>query len=56
VPFSLVTFFWASKRKSPAAGLPPAIFVLVFHTETNGGIRFTPPALQTANPGNPQKQ
>jgi hypothetical protein len=24
VPFSLVTFFWASKRKSPAAGLPPA--------------------------------
>ena len=25
VPFSLVTFFWASKRKSPAAGLPPAV-------------------------------
>ena len=24
VLFSLVTFFWASKRKLPAAGLPPA--------------------------------
>jgi len=24
VPFSLVTFSWAGKRKSPAAGLPPA--------------------------------
>ena len=25
-PFSLVTFFWRRKRKSPAAGLPPAFF------------------------------
>ncbi|MCK5091128.1 MAG: hypothetical protein KAR30_01255, partial [Gammaproteobacteria bacterium] len=24
VPFSLVPFFWASKRKELAAGLPPA--------------------------------
>ncbi len=24
VPFSLAPFFWASKRKIPAAGLPPA--------------------------------
>lgn len=28
VPFSLVTFFWASKRKSPAAGLHPATLQL----------------------------